>query len=149
MTPADAHKAILQRWMAVWHTLVGGSQAAPTVPYTIDNRKVTQSTTFAHVAIENVGSEQSTLGAEGRRQFERQGFIDVRLFGPRDQGRGALDTLAEYVRTIYEAKRIGESGDARGVVTYAMTVRELRNDAEYPDLWCLLCRVPFEYRHRR
>lgn len=150
MTPTDAHKAILQAMISTWHTLVGGTQEAPAVPYAIDNRKLAQpATTFASVEIVNLGSDQVTMGPAGRRRFERTGFIDVKLYGPRDQGRGQLDTLAEHVRTIYEATRLGAIGEDRGIVTYAMTTREIRNDPEFPDLWCLLCRIPFEYYHRR
>jgi hypothetical protein len=150
MTPDDAHKAILQTWITTWHTLAGGSQAAPTVPYGIDNRKLTQpAATFAQVDIVNVSSDQATMGPVGRRRFERLGFIDVRLFGPRDQGRGALDTLAGHVRDIFESTRLGAVGEDRGVVTHSMTMTEIRNDPEFPDLWCLLCRVPFWYHERR
>lgn len=149
MTPPDAYKAILQAWINTWHTLVGGTQAAPTVPYAIDNRKMAQATTFAIVEIVNLSADQVTSGAPGVRRYEHTGFIDVRLFGPRDQGRGALDTLAEHVRTIYESTRLGADGNDRGVVTYTLTVTELRGDPEYPDLWCLLCRVPFYFHARR
>lgn len=150
MTPGDAYKAILQRWISTWHTLVGGTQAAPTIPYAVDNRKLQQpATRFASVEIVNVGSDQATMGAPGFRRFERLGFIDVRLFGPRDQGRGQLDALAEHVRTLYESTRLGAIGEDRGLVTYAMDTTEIRNDPEFPDLWCLLCRIPFYYHHRR
>lgn len=150
MTSPDAYKAIYQRWLTVWHTLVGGSQASPTVPYAIDNRRLTQpATTFAQVSIENLGSDQVTMGPEGGRRFERTGFIDVRLFGPRDQGRGQLDMLAEHVRTIYESRRLGAIGEERGITTLAMSTQEIRNDREFPDLWCLLCRIPFWFHERR
>lgn len=150
MTPAEAHKAILQAWMTTWHTKAGGSQAAPTVPYGIDNRKLTQpAPIFAVVEIVNVDGDQVTMGRPGARRFERNGYIDVRLYGPRDQGRGALDTLAEYVKEIYESTRLGAVGEERGVVTLAMAASEVRDSKEYPDLWCVLCRIPFWYHQRR
>lgn len=149
MTPPEAHKAILQRMISTWHTLVGGTSSDPTVPYAIDNRARPQAATFAQLDIVNLSSDQHTMGVTGRRRFERTGFIDVRLFGPRDQGRGALDTLAEYVRTLFEATRLGAIGEDRGLRTFAMSVTELRDDREFPDLWCLLCRTPFEYHHKR
>lgn len=151
MTPIEAHKAILQRWLTQWHVLVGGTQAAPTVPYAIDNRKLQQpSPPFARVEIVNLGSDQHTLGPAGRRRFERTGFIEVRLYGPAGQGRGSTDTLAEYVRDIYEATRIGADGEERGITTFAMNgPLEVRDDKEFPDLWCVLCRVPFWYHERR
>lgn len=149
MNRFDARKAILSWWMARWHTKVGGTQDAPTVPYAIDNRRMTQSTTFAVVSVSNLPSEQVTMGRPGARRFERPGWIDVRLYGPRDQGAGALDTLAEYVKDIFESTRIGAIGEHRGITTYATSVGELRGDKEYPDLWVLLCRTGFEFHERR
>lgn len=152
MTPIDAHKAIYQRWLAVWHTKVGGTQAAPTVRYAIDNRKLQQPTPppFARVEIQNIGSDQATMGPPGQRRFLREGFIEVRLYDLAGQGRGRTDVLAEYVRDIYESTRLGADGEERGIVTYAMDgPREVRDDKEFPDLWCVLCRIPFEYHHRR
>jgi len=151
MTPAEAHKAIYALWITTWHTLAGGSQAAPTVPYAIDNRKLRQPTTgtFATVSITNLDADQVTMGPEGRRRFERPGWIDVRLYGPADQGRGALDTLAQYVKEIFEATRIGNSPTDHGITTYSTSVNEIRNDREFPDLWCLLVRTPFEYHEKR
>jgi hypothetical protein len=150
MTPAEAHKAIYARWLATWHTLVGGTQAAPTVPYAIDNRRLTQpAATFVTVSITNLTADQATMGREGFRRFERPGWIDVKLYGASGQGRGALDTLAQYVKEIYEARRLGSTPTEHGVVTLSTSVSEVRNDREFPDLWCLLCRVPFWYHERR
>lgn len=149
MTRLEARKAILSWWIARWHTKVGGTQAAPTVPYTVDNRKMTQATAFAVVEVTNLPADQVTMGAPGARRFERPGWIDVRLYGPRDQGALALDTLAEYVKEIFEATRIGAVGEERGIVTYATSISEQRRDKEYPDLWCVLCRTGFEFHERR
>lgn len=149
MNRSDARKAILAHWIAQWPLKAGGSQAAPTVPYALDNRKMTQATTFAVVEITGLTSDQVTMGAPGARRFERPGWIDVRLYGPRDQGTGALDTLAEYVKDIFESTRIGAVGEERGIVTYATTVTEQRANKEYPDLWCVLCRTGFEFHERR
>lgn len=150
MTPANAYKAILQTFIIGWPLKVGGTQTAPTVPYSIDNRRLTQPTPpFAQVDIVNINSDQRTMGRTGRRRFERIGFIDVRLFGVRDQGRGPLDVLAGYVVELFESTSLGAVGEDRGVRTYATTVTEVRDSKEFPDLWCLLCRTPFEYHHRR
>jgi hypothetical protein len=151
VTPAEAHKAMLQAWIIGWPLKVGGTQSAPTVPYGIDNRKIAQPTQppFAIVEITNQDADQLTMGAPGRRRFLRPGWIDVRLYGARDKGRGELDTLAEYVKEIYEAKRLGGTATHYGVVTFATSVRELRDDREFPDLWCVLCRTPFEWHQRR
>lgn len=135
MTPADAYKAILQRFIAQWDDRT---------PYAIDNRKLVSPTPpFAAVSIVNVGSDQVTMGRPGHRRFERSGFIDVRLYGARDNGRGELDTLADAVVEIFEAI------DISGLRTYATSVTEVRDDKEFPNLWCLLVRTGFEYHHRR
>jgi hypothetical protein len=151
VTPAEAHKAILQTWIIQWPVKAGGTQSAPTVPYAIDNRKLANpSPPFAQVDIVNVNSDQATMGRVGARRFERIGYIDVHLFDARDQGRGATDTLAEYVREIFESTRIGAVGEKRGLMTLAMNgPTEIRNHPEFPDLWCVLCRVPFWYHQRR
>lgn len=151
MTRADAKKALLQTWILAWHTKVGGTQAAPSVPYALDNRRIAQPTpaTFATVQITNLDSDQVTMGRAGFRRFERPGWIDVRLYGPRDQGSAATDALVEYVKEIYEATRIGAIGEHRGITTYATSVGEDRGNTEYADLWCVLCRTAWEFHERR
>lgn len=150
MTRADAKKAILATWMAAWHTKVGGTQAAPAVPYAIDNRKPNGTgATFAIIQITGLPSDQVTTGAPGHRRFERLGWIDVRLYGPRDQGTTQLDELAEHVKDIFESTRIGQAGQHAGITTYATSVGEVRNDREFPDLWCVLCRTGFDFHERR
>lgn len=135
MTPAEAYRQILQHWIAEWDD---------ETPFAIDNRKLAHPTPpFAQVSIVNLGSDQVTIGAPGRRRFERSGFIDVKLYGARDQGRGELDELAARVVEIFEAI------DISGMRTYATSITEVRNDPEFPHLWVLLCRTPFEHHHRR
>lgn len=149
MTEPDAHKAIFARWITQWHTKVGGTQVAPTVPYALEDRALVDPTPpFAQVEITNLDGDQATMGREGNRRFLRMGFFDVRLYGPRGQGRGQLDTLARYVKELYEAQRIGAPGDQQ-ITTYATSMRVLRDDREYPDLRCVLVRTPFDYHERR
>jgi hypothetical protein len=150
MTEPDAHKALFARWITMWHTKVGGTQAAPAVSYALEDRALTQpvSATFAQVEITNLDSDQATMAKEGNRRFLRMGFFDVRLYGPRGQGRGALDVLAGYVKELYEATRIG-APDEHPITTYATSVRVQRDSKEYPDLRCVLVRTPFDYYERR
>ncbi len=150
MNRAEAKKAILRTWITSWHTKVGGSQSAPTVPYALDNRRKMQgSGPFAVVEITDLDSDQRTMGGPGLRRFERPGWIDVKLYGPRDQGTEATDALAEYVKEIFESTRIGATPTHHGITTYATSISEVRNDREYPDLWCVLCRTAFEFHERR
>lgn len=146
MTEPEANKALFARFITQWHTKVGGTQAAPTVPYALEDRALAQPEppTFAIVEITNLDSDQATMGREGYRRFLRSGFFDVRLYGPRGEGRGALDTLARYVKELYESTRI-----AGAITTFATSARPLRSDREYPDLRCMLVRTPFEFFERR
>lgn len=150
MTESDAHKALFKHWITQWPTKVGGTQAAPTVPYALEDRAFTQpaSGPFAQVEITNLDGDQATMAKVGNRRFLRSGFFDVRLFGVRGKGRGELDTLAEYVKQLFEATRIGDPGDEQ-ITTYAASQRVLRDNKEYPDLRCVLVRVPFDYYERR
>lgn len=150
MTEADAHKALFKRVITQWHTKVGGTQAAPTVPYALEDRAFAQPATppFAQIEITNLDGDQATMGPEGHRRFLRMGFLDVRLFGVRGAGRGELDTLARYVKELFEATRVGDPGDEQ-ITTYTTSVRVLRDSKEYPDLRCVLVRTPFEYYERR
>ncbi len=135
MTPSEAHKAIVSHFITLWDE---------ETPIAIDNRRLTAPTPpFAQIDITNLSSDQRTMGASGNRRFERSGFLDVRLYGARDRGRGELDTLAELVIDIVEAI------DLAGFRTYASTINELRENKHFPELWCLLVRTSFDYHQRR
>lgn len=150
MKLTEASKALLAHFVTNWHTKVGGTQAAPAVPYALDNRKLeTSAPIFATVEVTNVGSDQKTMGKVGNRQFERLGRVDVRIYGPRSQGRGELDVIAEYVKELYEATRFGATPTFKGITTYATSIGEDRSNKEYPLHWCVLARTPFEYLQKR
>jgi hypothetical protein len=144
MTPAEAHKLILQRWMTLWHTLVGGTQDDPAVPYVLDNRVLPSSPIppYAQVQILNVSSEQVSFGGPGVGRFLWSGFIDVHLFGARDRGRAELDTLAQHVVTIFRAQ------DLSGVRLWTTRVNEIRDEKDFQNPWCVLARTPFEFHER-
>lgn len=146
MTEAEANKALLARWITLWHTKVGGTQQAPAVPYSLDNRKLEVAPPFASVEINNLDGDQETFGELGRRKFLRMGFLDVKLYGPPGAGRGSTDQLAEYVRDIFESKTIGAVDEQeRGIRTWTTSGKPIKNDKEYPGLWCFLVRTPYEF----
>lgn len=141
MNRAEAKKRILQHWITEW---------AARTPYAIDNRRLTQPVPpFASVQITGLDSDQATIGAPGRRRYLRAGWIDVKLYDARDVGTKQLDDLAEIVVGIFEGKRIGGTAAHHGITTFATAIGEARNDREYPDLWCVLCRTSFEFHERR
>lgn len=151
MTEEDAHKAIFARFIEQWPLKVGGTQSAPTVPYTIDNRAFANPTSgpFAVVSIQNLDGDQATMGREGFRRFERRGWIDVKLYDEPNRGRGRTDELAKFVIQIFEAKTIGLIPTHKGIRTYTTNCAPVKNDKEYPGLWCYLCRTGYEFHERR
>jgi hypothetical protein len=150
VTELDAANALLARFIVQWPVKVGGTQAAAAVPYAIDNRKLVQPVPpFASVEIVNLDGDQATMGVVGNRKYLRMGFFDVKIYDARDQGRGRADRLASYVRDIYESTTIGAVGELeRGILTYTTSIKPVK-DAEFPDLWCVRARTPFEFYERR
>lgn len=154
MSPTDAHGEIFKRWLQLWHTLAGGTQAAPTVPYSLENNTAPQGASrFACVEITPLDGEQATIGpppgrGSATRKWLRPGWIDVRLYGPPNEGRKPLDTLAGYVATMFQGVRFGGGGADRGIVTYATSSSVDRGNKQFPNLYCLLVRTPFDYYER-
>lgn len=149
MKESEANKALLARFIVQWPTKVGGTQAAPTVPYALDNRKLEVAPPFASVELLNLDGDQETMGQPGNRKYLRRGFIDVKLYGPAGAGRGSTDQLAEYVRDIFESQSIGAvDAEERGITTYTTSGRPIK-DENYPGLWCYLVRTPYEFLEKR
>lgn len=144
MTPSQAASQVFAAFHTKWPLLVGvdGSGAA-LVPYSIDNTLKSDSTRSARVMFTETLSEQQTLGKLAR--FENTGVIEVRLTGPLNEGRGPLDELAGFVRSIYERKRLGARVRDGGVITQAVSIAPLRRDGESRRLWLLSCTAPFTY----
>lgn len=152
MTKSEAAKALFAKFIVEWPTKVGGTQNAPTIPYALEERPLPQPppAVFAVVEITDLDSDQVTMGEEGRRKYQHMAFLDVRLYGPRGQGRLQLDTLGEYIVQMFSGKTVGAINELeRGVRTYTTSVKAKRDDKEYPDLRCVLARTPFEHYQRR
>lgn len=138
MNHAAATKAIYQRWIAMWPSLSGG------VPYVFDNDLIDEAVLYARVSITTLSEEQHTLGGAGARKFLEPGVINVELYGPGDAGRNQLDTIADYVRTIYQSVRFGATGTEDGIVTFATSIGDERQKAD-DQYWVMTCTTPFEF----
>lgn len=139
MNSVQASQAVFARFASMWPTLAGA------IPFVFDNDVKPEAATFARCGIRGIGSEQWTLGPAPSRKWQRTMLIDVRLSGPINRGRKNLDTLAEYVRTIYEGVRFGVLLGEQGITTHATTVKELVRDREAGQTWILSAVTPAEY----
>ncbi len=139
MDQTQSSQAINRRWLEMWPAL------APAVPYALDNIVKPDGNTYAQLSIVSGASEQWTMGPTGKRKWQRTGFVQVRLTGPINVGRGPLDDLAKHVRTIYEGVRFGKKVGEHGIVTHESSISELRRDKDSNQLWILTVTTPFEF----
>ncbi len=139
MDHGQAVKAIQQRWLQFWPT------AAPSVKYAFDNMVKSEGDFFARLFVKHATTEQWTFGNAGNQQWRCSGYIDVRLSGPVNVGRGPIDDLFKVVRNIFQGKRFGIRAGEHGVVTHATTPGELVRDKQASQEWIMSAVTPFEY----
>lgn len=136
----SAHRVIQQRWLDRWPTL------APGIAFVFDNDVRPEEAYFARMAIVSGTSEQYTLGSRpGNVKVQHLGYIEVRIVGPMDRGRGEIDALVKKAFTIYQLKRLGVRAGEHGVVCHVSSLAELRRDAERGKSWVVTVTTPFEF----
>lgn len=164
MTPYQVSKAINGRFVAGWTeacsrasaaSVAAGGSAIALVPYSVDNITMPEGNgLFARLSIISLGGEQRTIGPRrslqkgARRTWQYEGVIEVRISGPKNQGRGEGDLLAGEVRRLFQGVKFSYSVGKQGVVTTETEINELRRDAEAISKWILLCSTPFTYTDR-
>lgn len=142
MTDAEAEEAILQRWLDTWTTLTGGTNDAPTVPFQLPNENFTATDgPWCRVAVLPTVRTQSTQGRAGTRRFTNRGRIMVQLFGPINAGMRALNLLVAHVRTVFEARRIGND-----ITTEAASSPREAEDGSWAQL---TVSIPYDYDEQR
>jgi hypothetical protein len=112
MTPTRAKQAINDRFIAQW---------AGATPFTFDNEEYVPQIGFkwVRVTVRHIGGNQSTLGKETNRKFERRGLIFVSVFIPAENGTSEADLLAKAAQDIFEGTRFN------GVIVNDSTIREV------------------------
>jgi hypothetical protein len=98
MTEAEAKRVIEDAFIAGWR------DAAPDVPFSIENEGAPSGDVFALLTITMTTGQQLTMGEPGAREVSRNGWIVVKLWGPINEGTTRLDALSEVVRGIFEMK---------------------------------------------
>lgn len=98
-TQPQAVEAILQHWATAW---------AATTPYGFDNEVLDPPPLppWARVTVRHTAGNQETLGEAGNRKFASFGTVFVQLFDRLDQGRAALDILAQQAKIVFQGTRI-------------------------------------------
>lgn len=84
-------------------TFVAAWQAAqPTIPLVLDNEALPTSDTFVSLTITPTTSQQMTHGRTGRRKVRRNGWLQVKLWGPVNQGAAGLTVISDVAQGILE-----------------------------------------------
>lgn len=164
MTPAQVSKAINARFIAGWteacarasaRSIAEGGPAIAAVPFAVDNiTRQEGNGLFARLSIVSLGGEQRTIGPRrtaqkgARRTWQYDGLIEVRLSGPKNEGRREGDLLAGEVRRLFQGERFGNTVGRQGIVTQETEINELRRDRESVSKWIVLCSTPFTYTDR-
>lgn len=76
--------------------------AQPDIPLVLDNEAMPTAETFVSLTITPTTSQQITHGRAGRRKVRRNGWIQVKLWGPVDQGAAGLTVLSDVAQGILE-----------------------------------------------
>ena len=140
-TLQQAEEAILTRWFDQW--VSGSSVRTPTV---LEGEKKPDGvsigeTNWVQLYIQDLPSNQLTLGTAGRRRFSRKAQVVIEIHTPSNVGtKDALD-LAHLARTVFEGVRLSPLCN----FTSANVVRNGHQPPEY--VVSVLC--PFEYEETK
>lgn len=143
MTEPQMRELISSTFAAAWST------AQPAVPLALENEAMPTSDTFAMLTIQPTTSELMTHGRAGTRKVRRNGWIQVKLWGPVDQGSAGLASLGDTAQGILELTSFPSpvAGDDP-VTTYASQAGP--SGASTDGRWYMaLIRVPFWFRETK
>lgn len=139
MTEAQAKEALAARWDAAWPA----ASSPASVPFTLANEAFTppaSAALFAALWHGGLAERQLTMGPIGARRFEYRGALNVRLFGPVDDGEARLATLAVAVRTVLASQTIGGALWTAGAASAP---------ARLGAWWTVTLTVPYRFYDRR
>lgn len=108
MTEAEAHEAILQRWLTGWDELHGSLTLDP-IDWVPSNEIRDAADEWVRIALVPAVSRQTTLGTSPR--WTREGNIAVQIFTMSNTGTKRASELADDVRTVLEGRFIEVVGD--------------------------------------
>lgn len=96
MTEPVMRELVASTFLAAWTT------AQPDIPVVLDNEAMPTADTFVSLTITPTTSRQATHGRIGNRKVRRDGWLQVKLFGPTNEGAAGLTALADVAQGILE-----------------------------------------------
>jgi hypothetical protein len=100
MTEAQMRELVSATFATGWPAI------APTVPFSLESEGAAipppDSEFFAYLSIQPTSSVQLTTGKRGVRKVRRNLWIQVKLWGPADQGSAAIAELSDKVADLLE-----------------------------------------------
>jgi hypothetical protein len=128
--------------------VTGWTAARPDVTFALENEGASlppdNAAFFAYLTIVPTTSSQMTQGRSGTRRVRRDGWIQVKLWGPPGTGSSGLSGLVGTARDVLEMVSIPPSapGSDEPVTTYGASTLEIDDDGRW---FTMLVRIPFWY----
>ena len=100
MTPAEARNAIVSRYLTEFNGQF---------PIAIDNREFEAPETpekWTRIAVRFSSGNQSSLGQDGNRKFEKRGLVFIQVFTPSGEGTDNNDSLAKLILDLMDGERL-------------------------------------------
>lgn len=139
MTEVQMREAVSALFAASWPTASGG------VPLALENEALPSADTFAQLTILPTTSQQMTHGRSGKRRVRRNGWIQVKLWGPVDRGAEGLADLGDAAQAILEMVAIPSPVAGDDPVTTQAAMAGSAQGAVDGRWYMAVTRIPFWY----
>lgn len=143
MTESQMRELVASTFTAAW------TAAQPDVPLALDNEALPTADTFISLTITPTTGAQVTHGRTGTRRFRRNGWLQVKLWGPANQGAAGLTALADAAQGILEAVSLPSPVAGDDPVTTLAANAGPGGASTDGRWWMQVVRVPFWYRETK
>lgn len=141
MTEGQMREVVSAAFVSGWTT------AQPSIPLALENEALPSADSFVMLTIVTSNSQQATMGRTGTRRVKRQGYVQLKLWGPKDQGVAGITALADAAQGILEMKSLPSPLAEDDPVTFLAS----QNGGNTTDgrWFMILTRLPFWYSETR
>ena len=131
-TESQAVEAILQQWEDGWEALHPADDDDPDyVPYSLDNESFDAVARWARVTILHDDRAQHSMGPSGSRRELVTGNIVIQVYADVNEGRGAVSTLCDDVRTAMQLRSLTIAGSVEPVRIFSGATRNETTDGRW------------------